>query len=121
MRFGNVLRGTRAYWMKCRVELTDLIQQIGSPTIFFTLSATDMQWLDLHKLLLGKCPKDPTEEKRWRHQNVFDNPHIISDYMHLRYTMFREETFDQFHYVIDYWSCYEWKHRGFPHVHGFCG
>ena len=42
MRFGIVLRGTRAYWSKCRVELYNLIQQIGCPTIFFTLSASHM-------------------------------------------------------------------------------
>ena len=39
---GMVLRGTRAYWRKCRQELSDLIQQIGCLTIFFTLSAVDM-------------------------------------------------------------------------------
>ena len=51
MRFGTVLIGTRAYWSKCRVQLSDLIQQIGCPTIFFTLSAVYMQQPDLCKLI----------------------------------------------------------------------
>ncbi|XP_059076593.1 uncharacterized protein LOC131875899 [Cryptomeria japonica] len=42
MRFGTTLRGTRSYWAKCRAELFDLLHQIGTPTIFFTLSAADM-------------------------------------------------------------------------------
>jgi hypothetical protein len=42
MRFGTSLRGTRSYWAKCKAELTDMLHQIGSPTIFFTLSAADM-------------------------------------------------------------------------------
>jgi ATP-dependent DNA helicase PIF1 len=39
MCFGSSLRGTRAYWKKCRTELTDMITQLGCPTLFFTLSA----------------------------------------------------------------------------------
>jgi hypothetical protein len=88
MRFETVLRGTCAYWSKCRGELCDLIQQIGCATIFFTLSAIDMQWPYLHKLMPSACPVDPIEANKWRHQNVIDNPHIIENYMHLRYTMF---------------------------------
>ena len=60
MRFGMVLRGTRAYWRKCRQELSNLIQQIGCPTIFFTLSAVDMHWPNLHKSMPSTSPKDPT-------------------------------------------------------------
>ena len=119
MRFGNVLRGTRAYWTKCRAELCDLIQQIGCPTIFFTLSAADMQWPDLHKLMPGTCPIDPAQARKWRRQNVIGNPHIVASYMHLRHTMFQEEIFSKFHNATDYWCRYEWQHRGSPHVHGF--
>ena len=42
MCFGTNIRGTRSYWEKCRVELSDLLHQIGTPTIFFTLSVADM-------------------------------------------------------------------------------
>ena len=64
MRFGTVLRGTRAYWSKCHQELSDLIQQIGCPKIFFTLSAVDMKWLYLHKLMPGTRPTDPCEVRK---------------------------------------------------------
>ena len=42
MHFGITLRGTRSYWEKCRAKLSDLFHQIGTPTIFFILSAADM-------------------------------------------------------------------------------
>lgn len=42
MRFGTSLRGTRSYWTKCQVELTNMLHQIGASTIFFTLSAADL-------------------------------------------------------------------------------
>jgi len=88
MRFGHVLRGTCAYWTKCRVELCDLVQQIGSPTIFFTLSAADMQWHDLHILIPSTSPIYQNEVRNWKHQNVIDNPHIVASYLHLRHTLF---------------------------------
>ena len=51
MRFGSSLRGTRAYWTKCQAELTDMITQLGCPSLFFTLSAADTKWPELHNLM----------------------------------------------------------------------
>ena len=78
MRFGTVLRGTCAYWSKCHQELFELIQQIGCSTIFFTLSATDIQRHDLHKLMPCTSPTNPHEARKWQRQNVIDNPHIVA-------------------------------------------
>ena len=88
MRFGMVLRGTCAYWSKCRQEISDLIQHIGCPTIFFTLSAADMKCPILHKLIPRTSPTDPREVRKWRRKNVIDNPHIVAHFMRLRHTMF---------------------------------
>ena len=44
MPFGTILRGTRAYWNKCHVELSKLVEQIGCPTILFTLNEANMKW-----------------------------------------------------------------------------
>ncbi|CAK5270706.1 unnamed protein product [Mycena citricolor] len=48
IRYGTKLRGTRAFWHSRRNELTDMIRVKGSPHLFFTLSAADLQWPDLH-------------------------------------------------------------------------
>ena len=56
MGFKTSLRGTMSYWAKNKAELTDLLDQIGTPIIFFTLSAADMQWPDLHPLIFGTPP-----------------------------------------------------------------
>jgi len=53
MRFGSALRGTRSFWNKRRYELTNMITQIGCPTFFFTLSAADTKWHDLHMVMPG--------------------------------------------------------------------
>lgn len=48
IRYGANLRGTRAYWTARRHELMDFIQKKGTPEMFWTLSAADLQWPDLH-------------------------------------------------------------------------
>ena len=52
MRYGEGLRGTRQFWMARRQELTDMIKQIGHQgLIFFTFSAADLHWPELHQLM----------------------------------------------------------------------
>ena len=50
-RFVSSLRGTHSYWNKSRAELTNVINQQGTPTFFFTLSAVDTKWPYLHALI----------------------------------------------------------------------
>ena len=59
MQFETSLRGTRSYWEKCKEKLIDLLDQLGTPTIFFTLSADDMQWPKLHALMPSTPPTNP--------------------------------------------------------------
>ncbi|XP_059076823.1 uncharacterized protein LOC131057818 [Cryptomeria japonica] len=106
MRFGTSLRGTRSYWAKCRAELTNMLHQIGSPTIFFTLSAADMYWPDLHALMPGTSPTTPREAQNWRKRNVINYPHIVAHYMHLRHSIFRTEILEKGMNVEDFWSRY---------------
>ena len=88
IHFGTTLRGTKSYWKKSQGELYDLLKQLGTPTIFFTLSVADLYWLDLHALMPGTLTTNPREAKKWRTQNVIDYSHIVAHYMHLRHTMF---------------------------------
>ena len=59
MGFKTSLRGTMSYWAKCKAKSTGLLDQLSTPIIFFTLSATNMQWPDLHALMPGTPPTDP--------------------------------------------------------------
>jgi hypothetical protein len=61
MRYGAKLRGTRAYWLARRHELTDVIRAGTSPHAFFTLSAADLQWPDLHRHM-PKTVEEPTND-----------------------------------------------------------
>ena len=59
MWFGSSLRGTRSFWAKNKSELSDMVDQLGTPTLFFTRSAVDTKWPDLHSIMYGECPTDP--------------------------------------------------------------
>ena len=61
-RFGSSLHRTCSYWNKSRAELTNMINQQGTPTLFFTLSAIDTKWLDLHALMPAKRPTGLPQE-----------------------------------------------------------
>ncbi|KAK3917121.1 Serine--pyruvate aminotransferase, mitochondrial [Frankliniella fusca] len=48
---GSRLRTTKSYWNSRCGELLDMVQQIGDPTVFFTLSAADYYWPNLFRPL----------------------------------------------------------------------
>ena len=40
------------YWFQRYLELGALLEQVGTPTFFWTISSADVYWPDLHSLLL---------------------------------------------------------------------
>ena len=103
MRFGASLRGTRSFWHKSKNELTDMISQLGCPTFFFTLSAADTKWPDLHAVMPGTPPTSFAKHQQWRIQNIISNPHLASLYMHHRFTIFHEEVLLKHLHANDLW------------------
>jgi len=91
MRFGACLKGSRSYWNKGKGELDDIIIEVRTPTVFFTLSAAYTKWHALHRIMLGMPPSNPSDHQRWRIQNIIANPHHASQYIHRRFVIFLEE------------------------------
>ena len=106
MRFGAHLRGTKAYWTLRRSELTNMITQLQCPTLFFTLSAADTKWPDLHVVMQEASPTDPTTRQQWRTHNIIDMPHTVAAYMHKIFSIFHEEMLQQNMHTTDYWYRY---------------
>ncbi|XP_057856713.2 uncharacterized protein LOC131066056 [Cryptomeria japonica] len=119
MHFAASLRGTRVYWKRSRKDLTAMIHQLGAPTLFFTLSAADTKWQELHKLFpLNLSPEFQSTKKQFI-RNIVHNPHITTLFLHFRFTIFYEEIIDKLFKAKDHWYRYEWQHRGSAHIHGF--
>ena len=105
-RFGSSLCGTCLYWNKSRAELTNIINQQGTPMFFFTLSATDTKWTDLHALMPAKSPKGSAQVYQWKVHNIISNPHITSQYMHNRFKTFLQEVLQKGFHITDSWCMY---------------
>ena len=79
MRYGEGLRGTRQFWMSRRYKLMDLIKQIGHQgLLFFTFSAADLHWPELHKLMPNDNNSEKSDSAKQRQRNIIENPHIAT-------------------------------------------
>jgi len=58
------LRGSRQYWSSRYKELKQMIEQLGLPTFFLTLSFADYHYEDLYRLLTTKEVSTLTERER---------------------------------------------------------
>lgn len=85
----NKLRGSKAYWKKKSYELLDMIEQLGLPTLFITLSAADYHWPDLFKILAPDRNVDDLSERE-RRKLVEENPFIVDDFFLTRVKTFNE-------------------------------
>ncbi|OBZ66500.1 hypothetical protein A0H81_13517 [Grifola frondosa] len=122
IRYGAHLRGTRAYWLVRRSELIDMIHIKGSPHVFFTLSAADLQWPDLHKHMPEEIqvPEgDEASARRQRRLALNNNPHLAAAYLDQRVQIFLKHFLGPLLHVEHFWYRYEWQDRGSGHVHGF--
>eukprot|EP00919_Chromeraceae_sp_WS-2016_P064156 GHVR01151780.1.p1 GENE.GHVR01151780.1~~GHVR01151780.1.p1 ORF type:complete len:246 (-),score=7.24 GHVR01151780.1:131-868(-) len=72
-RFSGSIRGTPGWNIARRGE--DLIDQLGMPHWFDTISSADTHWPQLQKLLRDTHPGDTTQ-----HQRVINNPALCSEY-----------------------------------------
>ncbi|KAK3910005.1 LOW QUALITY PROTEIN: ATP-dependent DNA helicase [Frankliniella fusca] len=115
MHFGSRLRTTKPYWKSRCAELSDMVDQIGTPTVFFTLSSADYYWPDLFRLM-GHDVNSLTIQQRA--QLLSQNPFIADTFFNLRSKFFLENSFTKHFEVQDMWYRYEYQHRGSIHVHG---
>ena len=76
-RYVGNITGSPSYWFKTCEDLKAIISQKGAPTIFFTLSAADMHWPELHSLFYMH-PHDISTRERM--ENVPSYPHLVDWY-----------------------------------------
>lgn len=81
------LKGSKAYWYSRAGELRDMVNQLGMPTIFLTLSAADYHWIDLYRLLTGS--ENVTHLTEFDRQKlVRENPQVVDQFFDLRINAF---------------------------------
>src|ERR1044071_4116306 len=113
MRYREGLRGLRQYWMARQYELSDMIKQLGHQgLIFFTFSAADFHWPELHRLM----PEVPDSTNQYI-KNVVDNPHIATWLFRKCFEMFFHDVLIPRWKLEDWWFRFEWQYRGSVHVY----
>ena len=119
--FNNNIRSTSAYWYTRSRELLEMVEQIGPPTIFMTLSAADLYWPDLYQILDPDYNYDAIriESAFLRRRRLLnENPMIVAYFFHQRLNSFLEKFFYKTFAVENFWFRIEFQHRGSPHMHG---
>ena len=117
MYYGAVLRGTRSYWKQRCCELLDMVDQIGIPTVFFTLSAADYSWPHLFELINPEIePINLSEQQRMK--IMHDNPVLTARFFKTRVNIFMKHFVHKLFKVKDAWIRFEWQWQGSPHIHG---
>lgn len=123
LSYGSTVPSTPSFWFTRKSELQSMIEQLNTPTIFFTLSAADHQWPELFRILnqYSDCPPYANEfqEARRRNKLINENPMLTVWFFKLRLKYFINNVLFKKFDVKDYWYRYEAQHRGSLHVHGF--
>ncbi|KAK3922580.1 3-ketoacyl-CoA thiolase, peroxisomal [Frankliniella fusca] len=104
------LRSTKAYWKLKAKELIEMIEQIGMPTLFFTLSAADLHWPGLFKMLAPDIEIDNLTE-RMRRDLVAKHPILADKYFSERVSSFLCKVLKPKYKANDYWYRIEYQHR----------
>ena len=114
MHYAKNVTNTNAYWNQVKQQLRATINQVGSPTIFWTLSCADFHWPEFHSLFSGNNPTN--DELR---QNVIANPHILTWLFTQRTESFVKWWLYKSLNASWHWYRYEFAvQRGSIHCHG---
>lgn len=115
-RYAAEVQGTNEYWFQRLQELRALFDQKGPPTFFWTLSAADNYWPELHALM--PHPEGCPVSHSMRVAAIINNPQIADWF-------FTSKTADFIqHWLMGsldaqwFWYCFEYQARGSTHVHG---
>lgn len=124
-RSASKISGTRPFWGAKRRELKTLVKSLGCPALFFTVSAADVQWHDLHVQFpdfvqwCNDQTGDEGQRCRMNQRNLNDNPAVTAEHLYQRFKLFYRHVLCKILPVSDCWYRYEWQARGSGHIHGF--
>ena len=92
------------------------IQHAGPPTFFFTFSAADMYWPELHALLGTNGTNDDNPSEVW-HQNVINNQHCWLVFHWVWKNSINHWLYD---FLDAYWHWYRFEYQSRGSIH-CCG
>jgi len=122
---GSAIRGTSMYFKKARRHLFSMFATLGAPDLFLTLSANDLEWLDLfHSIDPQRFKTEEsvtvlTHAERVGHLN--DHPAICSEHfsnrVHSLISFLASPAKPLVYEVKNFFGRLEIQGRGSPHLH----
>ena len=115
------LRGTTAYWNARTQEVLAMIDELGSPHFFFTLSAADEFWPEMYEILNPSFDWKNASEREIRKEKrrLFrDNPDDFAYFFKFKVQWFFKNVLKKSLDVVEFFYRVEFQHRGSPHIHG---
>lgn len=121
LSYCSTVRSSSPYWFARCKELEEMVQQLGAPTLFFTLSAPDLQSNEMFRLINSTKQEflNEFQECRSRNHLLNTNPLLAAWFFEERFEVFIHKVLLKRFSVIDFWHRVEFQHRGSPHIHGF--
>ena len=123
----TTVRSSPAYWKRASMDLLGMIRQLGIPTLFMTLSATDLQWPDVIQIVArqyGECLSDEQIcNMSWEEKCSYirRNPVAVARHYDFRLKTFFKEFLtsaaNPVGNIAHYFYRIEFQQRGSPHVH----
>lgn len=132
LTFLRSIPNSAQYWFQRKKDLFAMIRQLGKPTMFLTMSASEMKWphllKQLHHLSEGYTGVDLTDPLRelsalQRATLVNNDPVTCCIYFNkmvdVIMSLLASGRFSPFgkYRVADYFKRIEFQHRGSPHAH----
>ncbi len=99
-----------------------MINMQGTPHAFFTLTAADLQWPDLHAHMpveIEVPEGDARALRRQRRLALNTNPNLAATYLDHRVQLYLKHFLFPALGARHFWYRYEWQDRGSGHIHGF--
>ncbi len=126
-RFLKNVRGSPAYFQKVMYDVLAMIRQLGLPTWFLTLSAADMQWLDVIQTIAKQYGYIFTDEEvaamsfeeksKWLSQNPVTAARHFQYHLNSFIVIFLKSKAHPLGELTDYSIRVEFQARGSPHAH----
>lgn len=107
------ITGSKSYWNRIRQELTATIEQVGVPTVFFTLSMAEFHWTDFLDIFGFGINEEVDVRKVVR-----ENPHLVDWYFTERTAVFVKSWLYDYLGASWHWYRFEYASRGSIHCHG---
>jgi len=126
-RFMSSIRDSPAYWQKTKYEVLVMVRQLGIPTFFLTVSAADLKWPDMIRVIALQFGETFTDEAiadmtyaercKWLQANPVT---AARHFDHRIHALFREVILSKDRpqgEVVDFFRRIEAQARGSLHAH----